>query len=113
MANAGRSRRLLSALRDHRMTKVIWVPDGPDRILVLRIGCRFDEGTTSNLVKMTLDGKMESEEKGDRHNAAYVVHGAFIARDPMSCASCIRMLEGVRGFCSEGGLGPRHQVAAG
>jgi ribulose-5-phosphate 4-epimerase/fuculose-1-phosphate aldolase len=76
----------------HRMAKVIWnhitarVPDEPDRILVLRIGCRFDEVTASNLVKMTLDGKMGPEEDGDRHNAAYVVHGGvYRARTDVMC----------------------------
>ncbi len=79
------------------MAKVIWnhitarVPNEPDRILVLRMGCRFDEVTASNLVKLTLDGEMVSKEDGERHTAAYVVHGASTAPGRRSCASCTPM----------------------
>src|ERR1700686_4457336 len=53
------------------MSKVIWnhitarVPDEPDNLLVFRFGCRYDEVTASNLVKMSLDGRLLSEDAGD------------------------------------------------
>ena len=45
----------------HGMSKVIWnhitarVPDEPDAILLFRLGCRYDEVTASNLVKVDVD----------------------------------------------------------
>jgi len=59
----------------HGMSKVIWnhitarVPDAPDAILVFRLGCRYDEVTASNLVKMSLDGRMLDGPETQRNEA--------------------------------------------
>jgi ribulose-5-phosphate 4-epimerase/fuculose-1-phosphate aldolase len=74
------------------MSKVIWnhitarVPDEPDAMLVFRFGCRYDEVTASNLVKMTLDGTLFSEDAGDLNTAAAVIHSGFYrARPEIMC----------------------------
>jgi ribulose-5-phosphate 4-epimerase/fuculose-1-phosphate aldolase len=74
------------------MSKVIWnhitarVPDEPDTMLVFRFGCRYDEVTASNLVKMTLDGRLLSEDAGDLNTAAAVIHSGFYrARPEIMC----------------------------
>lgn len=74
------------------MGKVIWnhitarVPGEPDNILVFRLGCRYDEVTASNLVKMTLDGRLLSEAAGDLNTPAAVIHsGIYLARADVGC----------------------------
>jgi ribulose-5-phosphate 4-epimerase/fuculose-1-phosphate aldolase len=76
----------------HGMSKVIWnhitarVPDEPDNLLVFRFGCRYDEVTASNLVKMSLDGRLLSEDAGDLNTAAAVIHSGFYrARPDIMC----------------------------
>jgi len=73
-------------------SKVIWnhitarVPDEPDAVLVFRLGCRYDEVTASNLVKMSLDGRMLDGGEGARNDAAYVIHGGmYRARRDVGC----------------------------
>ena len=77
----------------NRMSKVVWnhitarVPDDPDCILVFSLGCRYDEVTASNLVKMRLDGTLLTDSPEERNTAAYVIHGAiFRARPDVMCA---------------------------
>jgi len=73
------------------MSKVIWnhitarVPDEPDTMLVFRFGCRYDEVTASNLVKMTLDGTLFSEDAGDLNTAAAVIHSVTAFASVMLC----------------------------
>lgn len=76
----------------HGMSKVIWnhitarVPDEPESILVFRLGCRYDEVTASNLVKMSLDGRMLDGPDTQRNEAAYVIHGGmYRARPDVNC----------------------------
>ncbi len=76
----------------NRLGKVIWnhitarVLDEPDCLLVFRLGCRYDEVTASNLVKMRLDGTMLTDASEARNTAAYVIHGAiFKARPDVNC----------------------------
>ena len=70
----------------HGMSKVIWnhitarVPGKPEHMLVFRFGCRYDEVTASNLVKMSLDGKLLSADAGDLNTAAAVIHSGFLPR---------------------------------
>ncbi len=55
-------------------------------MLVFRFGCRYDEVTASNLVKMTLDGRLLSEDAGDLNTAAAVIHSGFYrARPEIMC----------------------------
>src|SRR5258707_13687445 len=70
------------------MSKVIWnhitarVPGEPDNLLVFRFGCRYDEVTASSLVKMSLDGRLLSEDAGDLNTAAAVIHSGFYRAPP-------------------------------
>lgn len=76
----------------HGMSKVIWnhitarVPGEPDNILLFRLGCRYDEVTASNLVKMSLGGALLSDNPGDPNTAAAIIHGGiYRARPDVMC----------------------------
>jgi len=67
----------------YRMGKVIWnhitarVPDADDQLLVFRVGCRYDEVTASNLLKISLEGKPLDGADESVNLAAYVIHGGI------------------------------------
>ena len=74
------------------MGKVIWnhitarVPDAPHTLLVFQLGCRYDEMTASNLVKMALDGQMIDGPEESFNQAASVIHdGMYRARPDVMC----------------------------
>lgn len=76
----------------HRMGKVIWnhitarIPDEPENLLVFAMGCRYDEVTASNLVKMTLDGQVLTPGETAKNSAAAVIHtGIYRARPDVTC----------------------------
>ena len=72
----------------HRMGKIIWnhitarVPDSPQEILVFRLGCRFDEVTASNLMKVDLSGNPIDGSEEELNLAANVIHGGNLPRSP-------------------------------
>src|SRR3954453_3542905 len=67
----------------HRMGKVVWkhitarVADALETILVFQLGCRYDEVTASNLLKMSLDGHAIDGAADALNTAAYVIHGGI------------------------------------
>ena len=101
-----------------RMGKVIWnhitarVPDARDTILVFQLGCRYDEVTASNLVKMTLDGRMIDGPADAMNEAAYVIHGGiYKARADVMCVMHTHSRGGQAVACLEEGLLPLSQEA--
>ena len=102
----------------YRMGKVIWnhitarVPDAPGEILVFQLGCRYDEVTASNLVKMTLDGEMIDGPAGAKNEAAYVIHGGiYKMRSDVMCVMHTHSRGGQAVACLEEGLLPLSQEA--
>jgi ribulose-5-phosphate 4-epimerase/fuculose-1-phosphate aldolase len=102
----------------YKMGKIIWnhitarVPDAPDMILVFRLGCRYDEVTASNLVKMTLDGKLVDAPGESLNAAAYVIHGGiYRARADVSCVMHTHSRGGQAVACLKEGLLPLSQEA--
>jgi ribulose-5-phosphate 4-epimerase/fuculose-1-phosphate aldolase len=72
----------------YRMGKVIWnhitarVPETGDQLLVFRLGCRYDEVTASNLLKIGLDGTPVDGAVESVNLAAYVIHGGIYRHRP-------------------------------
>ena len=102
----------------HRMGKVIWnhitarVPDAPNMILVFELGCRYDEVTASNLVKMTLDGQAVDAPAQSLNLAAYVIHGGlYRARADVMCVMHTHSRGGQAVACLKEGLLPLSQEA--
>jgi ribulose-5-phosphate 4-epimerase/fuculose-1-phosphate aldolase len=102
----------------HRMGKVIWnhitarVPDAPDTILVFQLGCRYDEVTASNLLKMTLDGRAVDGPVDALNTAAYVIHGGlYNARPDVMCVMHTHSRGGQAVACMKEGLLPLSQEA--
>lgn len=102
----------------YRMGKVIWnhitarVPDAPNMILVFQLGCRYDEVTASNLVKMTLDGALMDGPAESRNQAAYVIHGGiYRARADVMCVMHTHSRGGQAVACLKEGLLPLSQEA--
>ena len=102
----------------HRMGKVIWnhitarVPDAPDMILVFGLGCRYDEVTASNLVRMTLDGHAVDAPAESLNLAASVIHGGiYKARDDVMCVMHTHSRGGQAVACLKEGLLPLSQEA--
>ena len=102
----------------HRMSKVIWnhitarVPDAPELILVLDLGCRYDEVTASNLVKMTLDGVIIDGPAESFNQAAQVIHGGvYKARPDVMCVMHTHSRGGQAVACLKEGLLPLSQEA--
>ena len=100
------------------MGKIIWnhitarVPDAPDTILVFRLGCRYDEVTASNLVKMTLDGALVDAPGESLNAAAYVIHGGIYGRAPIvMCVMHTHSRGGQAVACLKDGLLPLSQEA--
>ena len=102
----------------YRMGKVIWnhitarVPDAPDMILVFELGCRYDEVTASNLVKMSLDGTLIDAPAESLNAAAYVIHGGiYRARAELMCVMHTHSRGGQAVACLAEGLLPLSQEA--
>lgn len=102
----------------YRMGKVIWnhitarVPDAPNMILVFQLGCRYDEVTASNLIKMTLDGMLIDGPAESLNQAAYVIHGGiYRARADVMCVMHTHSRGGQAVACLKEGLLPLSQEA--
>ena len=102
----------------YKMGKVIWnhitarVPDAPATILVFRLGCRYDEVTASNLVRMTLDGALVDAPAESLNAAAYVIHGGiYRARPDVMCVMHTHSRGGQAVACLKEGLLPLSQEA--
>jgi ribulose-5-phosphate 4-epimerase/fuculose-1-phosphate aldolase len=102
----------------YRMGKVIWnhitarVPEAPNMILVFALGCRYDEVTASNLVKMTLDGKPVDAPAESLNVAAHVIHGGiYRARADVMCVMHTHSRGGQAVACLKEGLLPLSQEA--
>jgi len=102
----------------YRMGKVIWnhitarVPDAPGTLLVFALGCRYDEVTASNLVKMTLDGDMTDGPAESLNLAASVIHGGiYRARSDVMCVMHSHSRGGQAVACLKEGLLPLSQEA--
>jgi ribulose-5-phosphate 4-epimerase/fuculose-1-phosphate aldolase len=100
----------------HRMGKVIWnhitarVPDAPDTILVFQLGCRYDEVTASNLLKITLDGRVVEGPADALNTAASVIHGGiYKARPDVMCVMHTHSRGGQAVACMKEGLLPLSQ----
>ena len=75
----------------NHMSQVIWnhitarIP-GTDEILINRLGLRFDEIRASNLLKITIDGKVIDGTPDELNFTGYVIHGAVHkARPDTAC----------------------------
>jgi ribulose-5-phosphate 4-epimerase/fuculose-1-phosphate aldolase len=102
----------------YRMGKVVWnhitarVPDTPNMILVFQLGCRYDEVTASNLIKMTLDGTLIDGSAESLNQAAYVIHGGiYKARADVMCVMHTNSRGGQAVACLKEGLLPLSQEA--
>ncbi len=102
----------------YQMGKVIWnhitarVPDAPNMILVFPLGCRYDEVTASNLIKMTLDGNAVDGPAESLNFAAYVIHGGiYRARADLMCVMHSHSRGGQAVACLKEGLLPLSQEA--
>ena len=102
----------------YHMGKVIWnhitarVPDALDMILVFELGCRYDEVTASNLVKISLDGAVVDGPAESLNAAAYVIHGGiYRARPDLRCVMHTHSRGGQAVACLKEGLLPLSQEA--
>lgn len=102
----------------HRMGKIIWnhitarVPDQPNHILVFRLGCRYDEVTASNLMKVDLEGHPIDAEESSLNMAAYVIHGGIYRHRPdVMCVLHTHSRNGQAVSCLKDGLLPLSQEA--
>jgi ribulose-5-phosphate 4-epimerase/fuculose-1-phosphate aldolase len=102
----------------YKMAKIIWnhitarVPDQPNQILVFRLGCRYDEVTASNLMKVDLGGQPIDADESSLNNAAYVIHGGIYRHRPdVMCVMHSHSRSGQAVSCLKGGLLPLSQEA--
>lgn len=102
----------------YRMGKIIWnhitarVPHEPDHILVFRLGCRYDEVTASNLMKVDLAGRPVDADEQDLNLAAYVIHGGiYRSRPDVACVMHTHSRGGQAVSCLKEGLLPLSQEA--
>lgn len=100
----------------YKMGKIIWnhitarVPDQPDQILVFRLGCRYDEVTASNLMKVDLAGRPVEASEEEVNLAAYVIHGGiYRARPDIMCVMHSHSRGGQAVACLKEGLIPISQ----
>jgi ribulose-5-phosphate 4-epimerase/fuculose-1-phosphate aldolase len=103
----------------YRMGKVIWnhitarVPGTVDEFLVFRLGCRYDEVTASNLLKMNLDGRtLDGRNNSSINETAYVIHaGIYRHRPDVMCVMHGHSRAGQAVSCLKDGLLPLSQEA--
>jgi ribulose-5-phosphate 4-epimerase/fuculose-1-phosphate aldolase len=102
----------------YRMGKVIWnhitarVPDAEDQLLVFRLGCRYDEVTASNLLKVSLDGQPIDGANESVNLAAYVIHGGIYRhRSDVGCVMHSHSRGAQAVSCLKEGLLPLSQEA--
>ncbi len=102
----------------YRMGKVIWnhitarVPDADDQLLVFRLGCRYDEVTASNLLKISLAGKPMDGAHESVNLAAYVIHGGIYRHRPdVACVMHSHSRGAQAVSCLKDGLLPLSQEA--
>jgi ribulose-5-phosphate 4-epimerase/fuculose-1-phosphate aldolase len=100
----------------YRMGKVIWnhitarVPGVENELLVFRLGCRYDEVTASNLLKIDLDANALDGDKESVNLAAYVIHGGiYRARRDVGCVMHSHSRGGQAVSCLKDGLLPLSQ----
>lgn len=102
----------------YRMGKIIWNhitarnPEDPAEILVARLGCRYDEVTATNLLKINLDGRALDGAPGSVNSAAFVIHGGIYRERPdVMCVMHSHSRGGQAVACLKEGLLPLSQEA--
>jgi len=102
----------------YRMGKIIWnhitarVPQEPNHVLVFRLGCRYDEVTASNLMKIDLAGRPVGTDNEDLNLVAYVIHsGIYRSRPDVACVMHTHSRGGQAVSCLKDGLLPLCQEA--
>lgn len=100
----------------YKMGKVIWnhitarVPGTIDQLLVFRLGCRYDEVTATNLLKISLDGRALDGRNDSLNLAAYVIHGGIYRHRPdVMCVMHTHSRGGQAVSCLKEGLLPLSQ----
>jgi ribulose-5-phosphate 4-epimerase/fuculose-1-phosphate aldolase len=102
----------------YKMSKIIWnhitarVPGTTDELLVFRLGCRYDEVTASNLLKISIDGRALDGRADSVNQAAYVIHGGIYRHRPdVMCVMHSHSRGGQAVSCLKDGLLPLSQEA--
>jgi ribulose-5-phosphate 4-epimerase/fuculose-1-phosphate aldolase len=102
----------------YRMGKIIWnhitarVPGAAGELLVFRLGCRYDEVTASNLMKVNLAGEALDGRHDSVNQAAYVIHGGIYRHRPdINCVMHSHSRGGQAVSCLKDGLLPLSQEA--
>jgi ribulose-5-phosphate 4-epimerase/fuculose-1-phosphate aldolase len=102
----------------YRMGKIIWnhitarVPSAPEELLVFRLGCRYDEVTASNLLKVDLSGSALDDRNDSVNQAAYIIHGGIYRHRPdVNCVMHSHSRGGQAVSCLRDGLLPLSQEA--
>jgi len=102
----------------YKMGKIIWnhitarVPNTADELLVFRLGCRYDEVTASNLLKINIAGHALDGRADSVNQAAYVIHGGIYRHRPdVMCVMHSHSRGGQAVSCLKDGLLPLSQEA--
>lgn len=102
----------------YKMGKIIWnhitarVPGTTDELLVFRLGCRYDEVTASNLLKINLQGQALDGPADNVNRAAYIIHGGLYRhRADIGCVMHSHSRGGQAVSCLKNGLLPLSQEA--
>jgi ribulose-5-phosphate 4-epimerase/fuculose-1-phosphate aldolase len=102
----------------YKMGKIIWnhitarVPGTADELLVFRLGCRYDEVTASNLLKISIDGRALDGRADSVNQAAYIIHGGIYRHRPdVMCVMHSHSRGGQAVSCLKDGLLPLSQEA--
>ena len=102
----------------YKMGKIIWnhitarVPEVPTEFLVFRLGCRYDEVTASNLMKIDLTGKAADNRHDSVNLAAYIIHGGIYRNRPdINCVMHSHSRGAQAVSCLKDGLLPLSQEA--
>ena len=106
-------------LADHfQMSDIIWnhitakTSDDKDTFLINPFGLRYDEITASNLLEVTLEGKVINSDS-PINDTGFIIHGAIHrARPDVNCVMHTHSRAGLTVSCFENGLTPMIQDAA-
>ena len=100
------------------MSDIVWnhitakTSKDKDTFLINSFGLRYDEITASNLVEITLDGKIVNG-KSPINDTGFIIHGAVHkSRKDISCVMHTHSRAGLAVSCFEEGLKPMIQDAA-
>ena len=101
-----------------QMSDIIWnhitakTSKNKDTFLINPFGLRYDEITASNLVEVTLEGKVINSES-PINDTGFIIHGAIHrARTDVNCVMHTHSRAGLAVSCFENGLTPMIQDAA-